>query len=136
MASDSDDPTYVDPRGRRSCRRYEVEVPVKVSYDQGRGKISTLSGTIVDISISGARIKMENGEVGGDGRLVNLRFQFFETSTPVTLGARVVRVTEDGLAVQFSSVNHFMRNVIKVAISRLRQRADSGDDTSRSLLGN
>lgn len=128
---------YTDPHGRRAGARYAVEVPVQVSYDAGRGRVASLSGVIQDISISGARIgKIEKGIPAG--RLVKLRFQFFATSTPVTLGARMVRETDDGFAVEFSRVNQFMRNAIKVAISRLRQRneEEATEDTSQSLLGN
>ena len=97
---------------KRAARRYLIRVPVEYENHVTMGR-----GTIADISTSGVRISTRNAgpplSIGSDLRL---RFSFFAGSFETSFGAKVVRHTRDGFAVQFGSLDPTQRELLRQAL--------------------
>jgi hypothetical protein len=109
---------------KRAKVRVDMRVPVEFSGRRVRGR-----GFIRNISESGALVEDAEPLVVAGGR-IRLRFAFFAESVPVEIPATVVRETSSGFAVQFAGLDLRMRNVLALVISRIRNRAGGGPDTS------
>lgn len=88
------------PGERPAAERYSVSVRVGILTEQGH-----TSGSVRDISVSGARIE-HCGTRPNAGSRLQLGFAFYAHALPVPMQARVVRHTaEGGFAVEFENVD-------------------------------
>jgi len=115
------DPGLQQVPERREGTRYLVQIPVQY------GSTGSSRGTLVDISATGASVEgpPPQEEVG---QAFVLELDCFGTPTSIGLGVWLVRLNEQGFAVQFTETEPFLRALLKIALLHLEQdRAPAHD---------
>jgi hypothetical protein len=90
--------------------RFLVHVPVSF-----QGPAVAGSGTIQDISTSGARLRAA-GAPPQPGATMTMRFSIFPGSLEISLSSEIVRHTEDGFAVRFLDLSYDQDQYLKAAL--------------------
>ncbi len=116
----------------RSSVRVSVRFPVTYT---GRH----VKGTAMALSVSATGALLENAEpLLISGGKVRLRFSLAQDAIPVEVAAEVVRETETGFAVRFTSMDVRVKAVLRAAISKaireLEVVGEDLDDEDKTLL--
>ena len=119
-------------RESRSSARISVRFPVTYTGRQ-------VEGTAMARNVSATGALLEDAEPllisGGE---ISLRFSLAQDTIPVEVSAEVVRETETGFAVRFTTmdarIRAVLRTVISKAIRELEVAGDDLDDDDKTLL--
>ncbi len=96
-----------DASERRVAPRYRRHGPVRFTTDEVEGQ-----GTLHDISVTGARVD-EVSILLKPGTAAQLEFAPRVDCLPIRVRALVIRETENGFAVEFSSVDPRLKRLLK-----------------------
>ncbi len=88
-----------------------------------------ISGAIVDVSDSGARVECKSMLLA-PGSSVALELRWLKTSEPISMLAKFVRETPAGCALRFVDPDPFLRVFVKLARAH---GATTSDRTDKSL---
>ncbi len=120
--------------GSRASARVSVRFPVTYT---GRH----VKGTAMALNVSATGALLENAEpLLISGGKIRLRFSLAQDAIPVDVAAEVVRETETGFSVRFTSMDARLKAVLRAAISRAVQELEvvgddlDDDDEDRTLL--
>jgi hypothetical protein len=108
MSFDDEDDLRAVPV-RRVAPRYIVRIPVVL-----RVGASEVTGVIVDVSDSGARVECKSMRLA-PGSSVALELRWLKTSEPIAMLAKFVRETPAGCALRFVDPDPFLRVFVKLA---------------------
>ena len=82
----------------------------------------------LSVSASGALLEDAEPLLLSGGK-INLRFSLVQDALPIDVAAEVVRETETGFAVRFTSMDARVKAVLRTAISKaIRELEGAGDD--------
>jgi len=110
--------------------RYPTSVPAQIlALDE------VLQGTLSALSAADCEVTDVSSALP-EGNDLRLRFSFFKTSTPVKLRANLSETIDKGYVFRFLDLDHFMKNVLRMAVMQLRKHSKGrASSSAHSLLG-